>query len=542
MITNDALIFVCLLGASFVIGAVATRFVRNESEYYVAGRRMPWYLLTGTFVASNVSAGLFLGATNMTGRFGYAMWCAYFTTSIGFVLAIAVVGVLVRRMSDHYEIFDFADILATRYSSRSAALRVLTAVILPIIYIPLLAAQFIALTTIASSMFGLSYQTLLTAIVFLVVGYTLLGGMLGVVWSDGFQFLVLFFGLILAVPIGMASLGGGSIDEGWTQIVALSQTRFQWTSEDWPWYLAVGQLVWIFAIPSQPHLVTRFLTARDERSILIALPACLTLGVAIYASTVPLGLLGRLTHPQLGAGEYYYVELARQHLGPWLGAFALAGISAAALSTGSTVLIVAGQSLSRELYKKWLAPQASERQSLMAARAGVLMVGLTAFAIAYFQLLGIFWLAVLSASLFASIFFVPLMSGFFFEKAGGSGAVAAILAGGAVSISVFFVNRTFGTHYFVSECFAGLGASALAMYLASRRCPAMHAVKVAITGRFPRNQAQGRGIVLVRAVSGIAGRVLGVFVCGMVHCLLISLYGFQCPAFGVQYPVNGFIV
>jgi len=306
----------------------------------------------------------------------------------------------------------------------------------------------------------------------LVVGYTLLGGMLGVVWSDGFQFLVLFFGLVLAVPIGMASLGGGSLENGWAQIMALSQTQFQWSSEDWPWYLAVGQLVWIFAIPSQPHLVTRFLTARDERAILIALPVCLTFGVAIYASTVPLGLLGRLTHPQLGAEEYYYVELARHHLGPWLGAFALAGISAAALSTGSTVLIVAGQSLSRELYKKWLVPQATERQSLLAARAGVLIVGMSAFAIAYFQLLGIFWLAVLSASLFASIFFVPLMAGFFFETAGGKGAVAAMLAGGAVSIAVFFVNKAFGTHYFVSECFAGLGDGALAMYLASRHSPA----------------------------------------------------------------------
>ncbi len=470
--TKDAAIFVSLLGASFLIGAIASRFVKSESEYYVAGKRMPWYLLTGTFVASNVSAGLFLGATNMTGRFGYTMWCAYFTTSIGFVLAISVVGVLVRRMSDHYEILDFADILATRYASRRGAVRVLTAVILPIIYIPLLAAQFIALTTIASSMFGLSYEILLTGIVLLVVGYTLLGGMLGVVWSDGFQFLVLFFGLVLAVPIGMASVGSGSMEDGWAQIMALSQSQFQWTSENWPWYLAFGQLVWIFAIPSQPHLVTRFLTARDERAILIALPVCLTLSVAIYASTVPLGLLGRLTHPQLGVEEYYYIELARQHLGPWLGAFALAGISAAALSTGSTVLIVTGQSLSRELYKKWLVPEATERQSLIAARVGVLIVGISAFAIAYFQVLGIFWLAVLSASLFASIFFVPLMAGFFSEKAGGKGAIAAMLAGGAVSIAVFLLNKSLGTHYFVSESFAGLGASALAMYWASRQSPA----------------------------------------------------------------------
>ena len=468
---QEAIIFLAILGASFVIGAVAARFVKNVSDYYVAGARQPWYLLTGTFVASNVSAGLFLGATNMTGQHGYAVWASYFTTSIGFVLSIAFVGVLVRRLASRYEIYDYADILATRYSSRGPTIRVLTAVFLPIVYIPLLAAQFMALTTIAATLFGLPYHALLTGIVLLVVGYTLLGGMLGVVWSDGFQFLVLLAGMILAVPIGMTALGEGDPAAGWEQITAISEPLFQWSTPAWPWYLAAGQLVWIFAIPVQPHLVTRFLTAKDERAILIALPICLTLGLFIYASSVPVGLLGRLTQPEIGPEQYYYVELARTHLGPWLGAFALAGISAAALSTCSTVLIVTGQLLSRELYQKWLAPESSERQALIAARAGVLLVGLVGFGIAYFQILGIFWLVVLSASLLASVYFVPVMSGFFTSFATARGAIAAMIAGGIASASVFTVNEALDTHFFVSELFAGLGASALAMWLFSVNNP-----------------------------------------------------------------------
>ena len=464
----NAVIFLGLLGTSFAIGAIAARSVRNVSDYYVAGGRMPWYLLTGTFVASNASAGVFLGATNMAGKHGYAMWCAYFTTSIGFLLAIAVVGVLVRRLASHYEIYDFADILATRYSSRGGTIRLLTASFLPIVYIPALAAQFIALTTIAASMFGLPYHILLSGIVILVVGYTLLGGMLGVVWSDGFQFLVLFFGLVLAVPIGMFAIGDGDLTQGWVRILQLPHSQFRWSTEDWPWYLVMSQFVWLFAIPVQPHLVTRFLTARDERSIMIALPVCLTIGLLIYASTVPVGLLGRLTQPELAAGEYYYIELARQHLGPWLGAFALAGISAAALSTCSTILIVTGQSFSRELYQQWLARDATEQQSLRMARLGVLLVGMIGFAIAYFQLLGIFWLVVLSASLLASVYFVPMMAGLFSKAASANGAVAAMIAGGVTATLVFVLNEALDAHYFISEFFAGLGASALAMWLVSR--------------------------------------------------------------------------
>lgn len=467
-----AIVFVAVLAASFLLGALAARFVRNVSDYYVAGARMPWYLLTGTYVASNVSAGLFLGATNMAGKNGYAMWCAYVPTSVGFLIAIAGVGVMVRRLAARHEIYDFADILATRYCSRPTAIRALSAILLPIVYIPVLAAQFIALATVAETMFGIPYHSLLGAIVLIVVGYTLLGGMLGVVWSDGLQLLVLFFGLVMAVPIGMSALGAGDSAEGWQRVASLPQALFDSTTPDWPWYLAVGQLVWLFAIPVQPHLVTRFLTARDERTILIALPVCLTVGLAIYASSIPVGLLGRLAHPEAGPAEYYYIELATTHLGPWLGAFALAGISAAALSTCSTVLIVSGQSFSRELCEHWLMRGANEVQTLRLARLGVLLVGAAGFAIAWFQLLGIFWLVVLSASLLASVYFVPLIAGFVFPQASAAGAIAAMLAGGILTTAVFIINEALDTHYFVSEAFAGLMASALVMWLVSRRNPA----------------------------------------------------------------------
>jgi SSS family solute:Na+ symporter/sodium/proline symporter len=464
-------VFSAVLLLSFAVGAAASFFIRNVSDYYVAGGRMPWYLLTGTFLASNVSAGLFLGATNMAGTNGYSIWSSYVPTSIGFLIAIAFVGVMVRRLSRHYEIYDFADILAARYSSRSVQVRTLSAVLLAVVYIPILGAQFIALASIASVIFGLSYQVSVGVIVLLVVGYTLLGGMLGVIWSDGLQLLVLFLGLVLAVPIGMNALGNGDSAKAWEDISAISSTLFDWTTPHWPWYVAVGQLFWLFAVPVQPHLVTRFLTARDEKTILISLPVCLVAGLIIYSSSVPIGLLGRLTRPQLGTGDYYYIELATHHLGAWLGAFALAGIAAAALSTCSTVLIVSGQSFSRELCEHWLFPNASQRQTLWLARVGVLLVGIVGFVIAVYQPLGIFWLVVLSASLLAAVYFVPLIVGFTFPGASAAGAIAAMVLGGLTTLAVFSVNELLDAHYFISEAFAGLTASVVGMWYFSRRFP-----------------------------------------------------------------------
>ena len=87
----EALVFSSFLLMSFFIGALAARSIRGISDFFVAGAKMPWYFLTGTFVASNVSAGLFLGATNMAGNHGYAVYSSFFTTAIGYLISIAIV-------------------------------------------------------------------------------------------------------------------------------------------------------------------------------------------------------------------------------------------------------------------------------------------------------------------------------------------------------------------------------------------------------------------------------------------------------------------
>ena len=457
----EAILYGAFLGLSLAIGALASRWVRGLKDYYVAGGQMPWYLLCGTFIASNVSAGLFLGATNMTGRHGYTMWCSYFTTSIGYLFAIGVIGVLVKRLASRYEIYDFADIFAVRYPTRRNAIRVLVAIVLPLIYVPMLAAQFIALAAISASMFATPYEFVLLLVVAIVVLYTLMGGMLGVVWTDTFQFFVLLIGLIVAVPVGMGLLGQSDAAVGWSVLTADSPELFKWRTDDWRAYDVLGQFVWIFALAAQPHLITRFLTARDERTILKALPVCVVASLVIYASTVPIGLLGRVSLEATGGGEHVYIALAKHTLGPWVGTFVLIGIAAAALSTCSTILMVTAQALSRDVYQRWR-PGVSDSHMVRVSRLCVLVIGLFTAILAFFRPLSIFWLVVLSGTLFSAIFFVPLVGGFFSRRATGRGALAAMITGGLAAVIVYAVNRITGSHWFISNLYGGLLFSWLA--------------------------------------------------------------------------------
>ena len=133
--------------------------------------------------------------------------------------------------------------------------------------------------------------------------------------------------------------------------------------------------------------------------------------------------------------------------------------------------MITGQSISKEIYQKIFSPQASDEHMLFAARVTITVIGIITFAIAYIKLLSVFWLVVLSASLLASIFFIPVMAGFFSEKASAKGAIAAALGGGGSALIIFAVNERLDTYYFISELFAGLMASAICMLVFSYKYP-----------------------------------------------------------------------
>lgn len=458
-----------LLLVSLAIGAYSSRSIKDTRDYYSAAGRMPWYMLVGTFMASNVSAGLFLGATNASAQNGYAMWAAFFPTCIGYLLCIGFVAIWIRRLSDRYEIMDLSDLFYHRFRRQGKLIRSVSSIIIVFAYLPVLIAQFIALASIISVLLDVSYAGSLLAISLVVVSYTLLGGMLGVIRADGVQFIILLVGLLVAVPMALSAAGEGEVNVGWQRISRLPEI-FEWTTPGLPWFAVLGQLVWLFAIPVQPHLVSRFLAARTERDIVISLPICVGLTLFIYTATIPLGLAGRILEPDLESGAYYYVVMAVNHFPVLVGALALAGIASAALSTCSTVLLIAGQTVSRQVLQRlpmpgWFTP-------MYGARAGVLIIGVATWLIAAIQPLGIFWLVVLSASLLASGFFVPLFLGMLWRRASAEGAVAAMLTGTLSAVTVYLVNGLFGTHLFISEVFAGLAMSLIIMVVISFKSPA----------------------------------------------------------------------
>lgn len=185
-----------------------------------------------------------------------------------------------------------------------------------------------------------------------------------------------------------------------------------------------------------PGLLQKAYGARDERAVRlgIGLQGLVLLGFA--AAPAVIGMVAHVYDPALGNAEFAVPVVLTHGLPAWFGALGLAAVFSAELSSADAVLFMLSTSLSKDLYKRYAAPDASDARVLAVARLAAVVGGVLGvlFAVVIptvIDSLTVFY-AVLSVSLF-----VPIAAGLHTKRPGVPEAMAAI----GVGIAVLFYAR-----------------------------------------------------------------------------------------------------
>ena len=451
--------------ATFVVivgmGYLTSRGVKTLNAFTVASKSVSWWMLLATFTAANVSAGMYLGATNLAGKIGYAAWCFTWPTCAGWLIIFGFTGILMYRFAKRKEIFTIPDFFAERFPSKATGVRAVSALIIPLAYIPYMTAQLVAIGGISQSVFGLNYHLSVIIIALVLLSFLATGGMSSIVKIDAVMIILVIIGLVVPSVMSVPFLGGGDAIAGWQKILAgKGDTIFKGFSETWPWWIAVGQFTWLFSNSTEPHLLTKVLTAKSEKEILKALPLIILVNILLYAAIVPIALTGSLL-PNVGGEKYHYINMVK-HLSTVIAGLSLAGVTAAAITTVSVQALNSTTSITRDLYQKVFNPDADNNTILKLTRIWTVIVVVITTGLALWNPMGIYWFVVLSAALIASAFFVPYVMGFVFPKMSGSAAFWSMIVGFVACIITYAVNKVYHTHYFIDHVYAGLLFSALA--------------------------------------------------------------------------------
>ena len=172
-----------------------------------------------------------------------------------------------------------------------------------------------------------------------------------------------------------------------------------------------------------------------------------------------LGMIARVAIPGIENRDAVLPMVLLEQLPAWLGALALAAVFSTEVDTCDAILFMISTSASKDLYKRFLVPGASDGQLLRMARltavaGGAIGVVLAVVLETVIDALTIFY------SLLVVTLFVPILGGLYTRRARSGEALAAIAAGVAAMLAVRLGPA--GSYPWLDPTLAGLIAASTA--------------------------------------------------------------------------------
>ena len=203
----DWMIVAAYFVLSAAIGIAYTRRAgRNVSEFFVSGRSLPWWLAGTSMVATTFAADTPLAVAGMVASNGVAGNWLWWNMVMSGILTVFFYAHLWRRAGVMTDV-EFTEI---RYSGRPAAiLRAFRALYMALpINLIIIGWVNLAMLKILDVVLGIDPVPAFIAMFVVTMGYSMLGGLWGVVVTDFFQFFIAMAGSIVLAVFAVNAVGG----------------------------------------------------------------------------------------------------------------------------------------------------------------------------------------------------------------------------------------------------------------------------------------------------------------------------------------------
>lgn len=434
----------------FGIGYWSMKKTKTSADFFIAGKSLGLFVSAIAIFATSLSGFLFIGGPGLTYQLGMgALWFT-FPTTISFAMAYYILGKRMRLLTEATGAMTVADAVYHRYNSRVAS--GLTGVATLVGIVVFLGTQVLALGTIIAFIFNISVPLGVVIGMLIIALYSAAGGIMAGTYTSVLQGAIMAVASIVIFVISLR-VGDGLVNIQQT----IAETTFANMGEIMPefigpWGLAAPILAmsWFFAlsigIVGQPHIVTRLYMLQDVTKLrwgpaLAAVPAVLggllLIGVGLVMRyLVMTGEIAPLANPD----DAILVFLA-EFTPPLLAGLVFAGVASAIMSTCDSFINIASAAVVRDLpfaFGKTL----SDRKQLVYGRVAVVAISvITVLAVLNLGDQGIALLGAVGWGTFAAALAPVLGIGLNWKKATKEGAIASIIVGLCLSISIEVLAR-----------------------------------------------------------------------------------------------------
>ena len=448
---------VLYLIGTLLIGFWASRFVKNTSDFVIAGRRLPFYMVTCGLFAEWFGSETLMGSSS---KFLEGGILSVIEEPFGAALCLILVGLLIARPMYRLDILTFSDYFRLRFNQKA---EVVSAIMIVPSYLGWVAAQLIALAIVFNVVSGVPIIYGILGCALLVMLYTFVGGMWAVSITDFVQTIMIVLGLVVVLVQVMGQVGGvehliAKQPEGFFDFYPKNPSKMDLVK-----YFAAWITVGLGSIPQQ-DVFQRVMSAKDEKTAVRASYASGILYLTIAFIPLFIGLAGRELYPDLVAEgkdvQMLIPQMVLQHGNLLLQVLFFGALMSAILSTTSGAILAPSTVIGENLIKPFMKNK-TDKKTLWVMRLSVIGVTIVS---AYIATLSndIFELVGQSSAISLVGLFVPLMAGIYWKKTSSLGAILAMLFGMSAWITCeFFIPNEIPAILF------GLGGSLTGLFLGS---------------------------------------------------------------------------
>lgn len=438
---SEIIVFIVYL--LFMVGIGVFFFFKNknggEKSYFLGGREMGPWVTALSAGASDMSAWVLMGLPTSVYALGMGQVWIPIGLAIGYTISWLVEAPRLRKFSivakDSITIPQY---LTNRFLAKSNILQILCAVVFLIAYTIYSASSLKACGTLFNTVIGLDPQIAMFIAAAIIIGYTFLGGFSAVCWTDFFQGLLIFGGMLIAPVFAVAMLssqGAAEMPDGYFNLMT-------------GWKDIVSGLAWGLGYFGMPHIIIRFMSIRSQHEMKKSAAIGITWTVFIVIFAAAIGVIGRLFlgyDESIASNSLVFITMVRKIFPGVISGILLSAVLAASMSTADSQLLSAASSFASDVYKPvFRKNKVSDKEMLWIGRAVVLAVSIVALIIASNPNSGSIMDLVTNAwGLFGAALGPSIILSLFWKRFNFQGAIAGIAVGAVVDICwIIFLSST----------------------------------------------------------------------------------------------------
>jgi SSS family solute:Na+ symporter len=439
MTAIDWLIVVLVNGAIVGYGLLISRGTKKASDWFLAARGLPWWMVGLSMFATAVDSGDYVAVVGGAYTFGLSnlttwwlgMPIGWFIVSYGVFLPLYRSGMYTN-----------AEYLEHRFGP---SVRVMSALIQVQNRTNVLGNIAFSLYLTFSILTGWGSETwwLVVVIAAAAAAYTATGGLKSVAMTDALQSVLMFIAaLVLWLTVWNVIGGWSGLEDRFASIDPDLSRRMMHVGGEQepgvpPMLVVFGWIITLTAYCVVNHSqAMRMLAARSEWDMKMAAVVASFVTAAVMWFNITLGVMGRAIYPEIESVDRVFPLLVQDFLAPGLIGVVVGGVLAGGISTYDSIGSSVAAVFTRDIYARFLVRDGDDAHYLRVSRLATPVIIALSFAYVPFLQSGMIGFYLRLAAIAVIPLFTVTLMGVLTRVHRGSGVIG-LAAGMAYGLSSF---------------------------------------------------------------------------------------------------------